>query len=286
MTAPPPGPRAGTSAKALLLTILGEFVLPHGGGAWTQSLVDALATLGVAERNARQAIARTAEQGVIERERVGRRARWRLTVYGRDLLTVGAERISGFGSDGDEWDDHWLVVLCAVPEDQRTKRHHLRSRLAFAGFGFLTPTVAISPHSDREPVANAVLRDLDLVGASAVFHAEAGSLTPVRDLLQRAWDLDALAAEYEAFVAAFGGRRPSTDEERFAALVELVHAWRRFPFVDPEIPERLLPHRWPGRRAKRTFDERHAAWTPRANALFDTFEMTNGRTNGKPNGRA
>jgi phenylacetic acid degradation operon negative regulatory protein len=289
VTAPPPGPRLGTSAKALLLTILGEFVLPRGGVAWTQSLVDGLATLGVAERNARQAIARTAEQGFLESERVGRRARWRLTGHGRELLTAGAERIYGFGTDGDEWDDHWLVVLCAVPEDQRAKRHHLRSRLAFAGFGFLTPTVAISPHRDREPAANAVLRELDLVGASAVFHAEAGTLTPAHDLLQRAWDLDALAARYDTFVAAFGGRRPSNDEERFAAVVELVHEWRRFPFVDPEIPERLLSSRWPGRRAKRTFDARHASWAPGANALFDTFDtfdQADGTWNGMSDGRA
>lgn len=278
VTATSPGQRAGTSAKALLLTILGEFVLPRGGSAWTQSLVDGLGTLGVAERNARQAIARTAEQGFVESERVGRRAKWSLTAHGRELLTVGTERIYGFGTDGDNWDDHWLVVLCAVPEDQRAKRHHLRSRLAFAGFGFLTPTVAISPHTDREEAANAVLRDLDLVAAGAVFHAEAGSLTPVHDLLRRAWDLDALADEYEAFVAAFAGRRPVSDDERFAALVELVHAWRRFPFVDPEIPERLLPHRWPGRRAKQTFDECHTAWSSGANALFDMFEETNSDT--------
>jgi phenylacetic acid degradation operon negative regulatory protein len=275
VTTTPPEKRTGTSAKALLLTILGEFVLPRDGRVWTQSLVDGLATLGVGQRNARQAIARTADQGFIDSERVGRRARWCLTAEGRELLTVGTERIYGFGTDGDEWDEHWLVVLSAIPEDQRAKRHHLRSRLAFAGFGFLTPTVAISPHSNREPLANAILRDLDLIGASAVFHSEAGSLTPARDLLRRAWDLDELAQEYEAFVAAFGGRRPSTDDDQFAALVELVHGWRRFPFVDPEIPERLLPRRWPGRRAKQTFDARHADWAPRANALFDAFERAN-----------
>jgi phenylacetic acid degradation operon negative regulatory protein len=275
--ASPPPARAATSAKALLLTILGELVLPRVGRAWTQSLVDGLAVLGVGERNARQAIARTADQGFIESERVGRRARWRLTAYGRELLTVGTERIYGFGTDDDEWDDHWLVVLCAVPEDQRAKRHHLRSRLAFAGFGFLTPTVAISPHTEREQFANAVLRDLGLAGAGAVFRAEAGSLTPARDLLRRAWDLDGLAAEYEAFVVAFGGRRPSTDQDRFAAVIELVHEWRRFPFIDPEIPERLLPDHWPGRRAKSTFDARHEDWSPGANALFDSFEQTNGQ---------
>jgi phenylacetic acid degradation operon negative regulatory protein len=271
-----PATREGSSAKALLLTILGEFVLPNGGRAWTQSLVDGLGTLGVGERNARQAIARIADQGFIASERVGRRVRWCLTPQGRELLTVGTRRIYGFGNDGDEWDEHWLIVLCAVPEDQRAKRHHLRSRLAFAGFGFLTPTVAISPHSDREPLANAVLHDLGLVDASAVFHAEAGSLTPARDLLHRAWDLDRLAAEYEAFVASFQRRRTATDSDRFAALVELVHAWRRFPFVDPEIPERLLPRRWPGRRAKHTFDARHNDWAPPANALFDSFERANG----------
>jgi phenylacetic acid degradation operon negative regulatory protein len=268
--------RGGTSAKALLLTILGEYVLPRDGRVWTQSMLDALATLDIGERNARQAIARTADQGFIESERVGRRARWRLTETGHQLLTVGTERIYGFGTDGDEWNDHWLVVLCAVPEDQRAKRHHLRSRLAFAGFGFLSPTVAISPHTDREHLVNTVLRDLDLVGAAAVFHAEAGSLTPVGDLLGRAWDLDVLADEYVAFVGSFGKRRVTTDAERFAALVELVHAWRRFPFVDPEIPERLLPAHWPGRRAKRVFDERHAEWASGANALFESLEQANG----------
>ncbi len=115
MTTTPPEKRAGTSAKALLLTILGEFVLPRDGRAWTQSLVDGLATLGVGERNARQAIARTADQGFIDSERVGRRARWCLTAEGRELLTVGTERIYGFGNDGDEWDEHWLVVLSADP---------------------------------------------------------------------------------------------------------------------------------------------------------------------------
>ena len=39
----------------------------------------------------------------------------------------------------------------------------------------------------------------------------------------------------------------------------LVHEWRRFPFVDPEIPDELLPPGWPGHGAKAVFDERHAA---------------------------
>ena len=91
-------PRAGSSAKALLLTVLGELVLPHGGTVWTATLVDALELLGVNEPNARQAAARLKEQGLLDTERHGRHARWRLTAAGRHLLTAGTERIYRFGS--------------------------------------------------------------------------------------------------------------------------------------------------------------------------------------------
>jgi phenylacetic acid degradation operon negative regulatory protein len=209
-----------------------------------------------------------AEQGIVRSEREGRLARWHLTDAGAHLLTSGTARIYGFGAGDDDWDGRWLVVLCSVPEEQRTKRHQLRSQLAFAGFGFLGPGVAISPHLDREPAAAAVLADLGLVTGAAVFRAEAAALTPAGDLLDRAWDLDALGADYRRFLADVADRHPRTDEQRFAAVVDLVHAWRRFPFVDPEIPRRLLPPGWPGRQAKDAFDSRHAAWSPGAGAWF------------------
>lgn len=267
-------PRSGTSAKALLLTILGELVLPHGGAAWTSTLVRGLGVLGVGERNARQAVARLADQGVVRSERDGRKARWHLTEQGSHLLTEGTERIYGFEAGDDAWDGRWLVVLCSVPEDQRTRRHQLRTQLGFLGFGFLGPGVALSPHLEREAAATAVLADLGLLAGAVVFRAEAGTTVAPDDLLRRAWDLDALAADYGEFVAEFSPRAPATGPDRFAAFVDLVHAWRRFPFVDPEIPDRLLPAGWPGRRAKELFDARHAAWAPAANAWFEGVEAS------------
>jgi phenylacetic acid degradation operon negative regulatory protein len=260
----------------VLLTILGELVLPRSGSAWTQTLVDALALLDVEEKNARQAVARLASQGFIESERHGRRVRWKLTAAGRTLLTVGTDRIYGFGVPTSDWDGRWVVVLCPVPEDQRGKRHQLRSRLEFAGFGFLGPATAIAPHADREEVASAVLTELDLVDGAALFRAEAGGLVPDEQLLRRAWDLDGLAGRYRELMATFGDRSPRTDDGRLAALVALVHEWRRFPFIDPEIPARLLPPHWIGYRAKAFFDERHAHWTPGATAAFARLEAQNG----------
>jgi phenylacetic acid degradation operon negative regulatory protein len=265
-------PRSGSSAKALLLTVLGELVLPHGGTVWTRTVLEVLGLAGVAERNARQATARLAEQGILAGERRGRRTRWCLTADGRELLTTGTERIYSFGADGDDWDDHWLVVLCSVPEEQRAKRHQLRSRLEFEGFGFLAPGVAITPHLDREDVANAVLEDLELVPAAVVLRSEAGSLVSTTEMLHRAWDLDELAERYRTFTERFRRRAPTTDESQLAALVELVHEWRRFPFADPEIPARLLPRSWPGRRAKAVFDERHATWSPPAIRAYQAIE--------------
>ncbi len=265
-------PRSGSSAKALLLTTLGELVLPHGGSAWTSTIVRALGTLQIAERNARQAAARLADEGILLSAKDGRRARWHLTDRGRELLTTGTERIYRFGVSDNSWDSRWLVVLCSVPEEQRAKRHQLRTQLSFAGFGFLGAGVAVSPHLDREPVANAVLKALGLVPGAVVLRAEPGSLVPAEELLRRAWDLDDLALRYSDFTSAFARRQPRTGEARFAGLVELVHAWRRFPFMDPEIPPRLLPANWPGHRAKSVFDDRHAAWTAGANDWYERVE--------------
>jgi phenylacetic acid degradation operon negative regulatory protein len=244
--------------------VLGELVLPHGGAAWTSTVVGTMALFDVEERNARQALARLADQGTLRSQRQGRRARWHLTEAGRRLLVEGTKRIYELGAGVDRWDGRWLVVLCSVPEEQRAKRHQLRTRLEFAGFGFLAPGVAVSPHLAREGAANAVLADLGLLPGAMVFRAEAGDLVSADDLLARAWDLDALAASYATFVAEFEDRAPRTDDERCAALVDLVHQWRRFPFMDPDIPSRLLPPHWPGRTAHGVFTERHAAWSPGA----------------------
>ena len=48
-----------------------------------------------------------------------------------------------------------------------------------------------------------------------------------------------------------------------------MHAWRRFPFIDPDLPDDLLPRDWPRRRAYELFRGRHEAWAPAAQAHFD-----------------
>jgi phenylacetic acid degradation operon negative regulatory protein len=261
-----PSPRS-SGAKALLYTILGEFVLPAGGSAWTASLVSGLGALEVTEKNARQAIARVGEQGVLRSERFGRSVRWHLTASGRHILETGAERIYHFGEPYD-WEGEWLVVHCPVPESKRPLRHQVRKRLAFEGFGELAPSLAVSPHVDRESSAREILDDLDLAAESLLLRARTGSIAADRDLVTRAWTLDSLASSYAEFIERMRRPHPSTDKDRFRATIELVHRWRGFPFVDPELPPALLPRDWVGGAAATCFRELRAAWSEGAQRWF------------------
>ncbi|HZZ48901.1 MAG TPA: PaaX family transcriptional regulator, partial [Pseudonocardia sp.] len=67
------------SARSLLLTVLGELVVPAGEPVWTASLLYVLAGLDVSEQTARQTLVRASDKGWITSERVGREVRWSVT---------------------------------------------------------------------------------------------------------------------------------------------------------------------------------------------------------------
>ena len=246
------------SARSLLLTVLGEFVLPAGTPAWTGSLVAALAEVGVEEKAARQALSRTAAEEVIVAEREGRRVRWRLTAAGHTLLATGAERIYGFGRGLADWDGRWLVLAVSVPETHRQLRHQLRTRLTWAGLGSPMPGLWVSPDVQKEKEVAAVVEELGVEAFS--FTGPFGAVGDEPRVVRDAWALDDLEARYRTFLADVGAQRVRTPAEAFAAQVRLVQEWRRFPFLDPALPPRLLPGTWPGPAAAELFHRRHAEW--------------------------
>ena len=249
-----------SSARSLLLTVLGEYVLPEGEPVWTGTLVAALGLFGIAEKTARQALARTAAEGWIASSRHGRLARWQLTPAGRRLLSEGAQRIYSFGQDGPGWDGRWLIVLVPAPDLNSQARHRIRTRLNWAGFGALPGGVWVTPDPGREAEASRILEELGLADAAMSFTARYGSIGAQRDIVTRAWDLSAVEARYEEFIAEFSELRPVTDAETLTAQTLLVHEWRRFPFLDPQLPRDLLPAGWPGADAAALFSARHAQW--------------------------
>jgi phenylacetic acid degradation operon negative regulatory protein len=244
------------SARGMLLTLLGEFVLPSDGMAWTSAVLATFERLGVAEKAARQALMRTANAGWLRPEKIGRRTRWQLTPAASELLTDGAERIYSFGPPQD-WDGQWVLVAARIPESDRRARHVVRTRLAWAGFGSLGPGLWISPHSSREQEAIRVLRAAGAGDDANVFVARRTGLSGTKAMVAAAWDLPVIEAEYEQFVAEFRGKTPG---DVLVRQLELVHAWRRFPSLDPALPRELLPARWTGTTAARLFADRHGQW--------------------------
>jgi len=213
--------------------------------------------LGVAEKATRQALMRTANAGWLTPEKAGRRTRWLLTPAATKLLTDGAQRIYSFGP-AREWDGQWVLVQVRIPETDRRARHVVRTRLAWAGFGSLGPGLWLSPHADREPEAIRVLGEAGVADDAHVFVARRTGLSDTREMVAAAWDLNQLEAEYEQFTAEFRG--PAAPADVLLRQLELVHAWRRFPALDPALPSELLPPRWTGTRAAELFGDRHERW--------------------------
>jgi len=267
-----------TSARSLLLTVLGEFVLPRAEPVWTQVLIDVLGLLEVEQKSARQALARTAAEGLLGSDRLGRRVRWSLSEQGTRLLSDGAARIYGFSAAAKPWDGRWLVLLVSVPEARRQLRHRLRTRLAWAGLGSPAPGVWVTPDPGKQDEAADVIADLQLTAVTSSFVGPFGAIGEQRAVVEQAWDLAEVEAAYEEFLAsfsgAFTGADPAGPAEVLAHQIHLVHAWRRFPFLDPKLPAELLPARWAGTRAAELFETLHSRWDAQARQHWQQLVST------------
>jgi phenylacetic acid degradation operon negative regulatory protein len=103
--------------------------------------------------------------------------------------------------------------------------------------------------------------------------AQFGQLGDPEQLAAVAWDLDHVRGQYRAIIDDFSRVRATTPAACFRQQTLLVHAWRKFPFLDPDLPATLLPARWPRERAHALFVDRHERWGAGARAYFEGLEV-------------
>lgn len=262
----------GPSARALLVGILGQYVLPRDEEVWTATLVGALEALGVEERAARQAVNRTAADGWLAGESIGRYTRWSLSPAARRLLRSATSRLARSLLPDRAWDGHFLLVTLTGAAPDRAVRDRLAAGLDFEGFGSLGPGLWVAADQGAESGARVVLDEVGLADR-AVFFAAApteGSASP-SEVVAQAWDLDGAAAAHERFLAEFATADPADDREAFALRTRLAHEWRHLLSVDPALPAELLPPDWAGTRAQERFQELHARWGPAAETYYTTL---------------
>lgn len=263
MTASLRSANATGSARSLLLTLLGEFVAPHRGPVWNATLVRGLGTVGIAEKAARQSIARAAAAGWLSSRREGRNVAWSITPYLRTFIDDGTERVYTVGRDLGPWDGQWLALVINLPEERRAIRQKLYSSLRWAGFGSLTPNLWINPHSSRVDETRRIIQRMELGPAAFSFVGRSVDLgNSDQGMVQLAWDLEKTEQHYAELKRQFVALRPATDEETFLAHIELVTAWQKLPFMDPALPASLRPPVGEGHRIAAELAALLAKWRP------------------------
>lgn len=213
-------------------------------------LVRVLATLSVDTQAVRAAVSRLKRRQMLEPSKVAGAAGYALTETGRRLLAEGDARI--FHPPRARLSDGWVLCVFSIPETMRAKRHVLRGRLAWLGFGQAAPGVWIAPAHTMD-AARAMLAATGLSGYVNLFRSDYCGNTPAADAVRDWWDLPRLDAMYREFITAHHAD-PGLDEA-LPAWIRAVTDWRKLPFLDPGLPAELLPADWPGHDAVRLFAE-------------------------------
>jgi phenylacetic acid degradation operon negative regulatory protein len=235
VVAPPPAP-------AILLTFLGEHLLGQDVCVYSGSVIDVLARAGVSEEATRSTLSRFTGRGLLRRHRNGRRMYFGLTPHSTRVLHDGGRRLWRTGAVNRDWDGTWTLLAFSLPGERQRERHDLRASLAWAGFGPVQGGLWIAPGApDVTPLLGSHIRG---------FRGAADPSTDIAEMIAGAYDLSALAARYQDFLARWSG---FSAEDPLAAKLLLVTEWLQIIRRDPRLPVAHLPASWPAVEAQELF---------------------------------
>jgi phenylacetic acid degradation operon negative regulatory protein len=256
----------------LVVTLLGTYVRPFARTVWSGGMVSLLGEFGFSDGAARAALTRLVRRDLIARVRSGRLVHYRLTPRCERLLIEGDGRIFTLGrlpTDAGPW----TVLWHQIPEDRRLERTRLGRRLRFLGFGSVQDSVWVSPRDHSAEVLD-LLGELGVGDSAAVFLASMRPGPGATAMVARAWDLSGLEDRYDAFRSGFeryvaSGGPSLGDREAFVVRTRLMHAFRAFAQLDPELPDELAPLSASRARAVEIFDALYAELAAASQRHFD-----------------
>lgn len=234
------------STTSLLRTFVGLYLREIGGTISSAALVRLADDLGIPAARARTAITRLKQRGLLV---PAPGPGYALNAAAVPMLERGDRRI--FEVRTMRTGDDWMLVSATIPETRRDLRHQLRRRLQFLGAGAVAPGLWITPgHLDGE--VEELLREIGVREFATLFRtADPRPWPHLAEAVSSWWDLSALRAEHERFLASVEELDLSSP---FAAYVRLIDSWRVLPYVDPGLPAELLPTDWPGEESVTAFE--------------------------------
>jgi len=261
-----------------MLTLYGDYVRHRGGEIGIGSLIALLSNFGLSENSIRSAVSRMCRAGILKVRRNKSRSYYSLSAEGLALMSKGERRI--FERKHAKWDGLWNLVVYYIPEENREARDRLRRELAWMGFGPLTTATWVSPHNLTGEVTE-LADKLKIRPYIQVFQTTMKNSNDPAGIVSRCWDLQKIHKRYNAFIKEYRKKMQDHLEriekgeiiessEYFVQRFKLIDDYRRLPYLDPDLPEELLPKNWLRSEAMDLFDRYHEILTEKANQYFDS----------------
>lgn len=249
--------------RSLLFTIFGLYIRDYGSEIWIGSIMRLMTPFGFTEQAVRAAISRMSKQGWVESRKIGNKSYYSMTPRGVRRLEEAAARI--YRRDVKKWDGTWTIVSYSIPEKNRELRDQLRKELAYLGFGMLSSSTWISPNKLTEKVTD-LIETYDLKGYVEIFSSAHQGVGEPCNLIDRCWNLEEVNSFYQSFIDEYEPRfkdykqskfnvTEDSDSFCFIEKTQMVHQYRKFLFIDPNLPKELLPDYWIGETAAHLFEE-------------------------------
>lgn len=265
------------NTRSMIFTLYGDYIRHYGNEIWTGSLIRLLKEFGHNEQAVRAAISRMSKQGWVESRKDGNKSYYFLTTRGINRMNEAAKRI--FKLKPEKWDGKWRMLMYTIPEEKRNLRDELRQELIWSGFGSLGTSTWISPNNLEKEVDD-LIHKYEIQPYVHFFIAEYAGPHENTRLVESCWDIHAINTKYREFIAEYSpkyvidknkiARNEMSDAECFVERTKLVHEYRKFLFVDPGLPEELLPDVWLGSHAAALFSDYYKALAEPASRFFES----------------
>ncbi|WP_458415310.1 phenylacetic acid degradation operon negative regulatory protein PaaX [Schinkia sp. CFF1] len=271
------------NTRSMIFTLYGDYISHYGNEIWIGSLIRLLEEFGHNDQSVRAAISRMGKQGWVTSTKKGNKSYYSLTKMGVARIEEAAKRI--FKLNPEKWDGYWRTLTYTIPEEKRSIRDELRQELVWSGFGMLLNSCWISPNN-LEDEAKILIKKYNIEQYVHFFVSEYKGPAENETLVRTCWDIDNINAKYEEFISVYSKKYvidknkitsgEMTDAACFVERAKLVHQYRKFLFIDPGLPEELLPSKWLGGHAAALFSDYYKTLAEPANQFFESvFEKDN-----------
>ena len=265
------------NTRSMIFTLYGDYISHYGNEIWIGSLIRLFEEFGHNGQSVRAAISRMNKQGWIQSRKEGNKSYYFLTERGESRIEEAANRI--FKLQPLKWDGRWRMLMYSIPEVKRSVRDELRKELVWSGFGSMANSCWISPNN-LEKELNVIIEKYDIKPHVHLFLADYTGPDEDKKLIETCWDIAEINSKYEEFIVTHHANYviakdkiandEMTEAECFVERAKLVHEYRKFLFIDPGLPEELLPEKWLGTKASNLFSEYYKLLAEPASQFFES----------------